>query len=242
MNKKVVVLAILAAIGGAAFAVLRSPERKTAQAEDLFPPEKLAGYAQGAQIKVLKSKGRTAGLGGAGATKAIVIVPYGIEPAQVASTGWWVLKALHKEYPDADWLAAFLAEDSAMASASNWVGIAEFHKGSVTVTGGLPTREQLDSLGKLGEPTRRPSPQDLKVAAAVFDSSGAIVNARWDLSQTLLGAGRSGAIDRSRFFDLDFETTTLHAVAKTLGKPPKEVQATVRAVCRYYWLRAGEPL
>lgn len=235
MNKKVVVLCILAAAGGAAIAVFRSPERKSAKAAEMFPEEKTRGFAQGAQIKVLKSAG-------GGPTKAIVTTPYGIEAGRVAATGWWALKALHKQYPDAEWLAAFIAEDSAMAAASNWVGLAEFRRGAITVTGGLPTGAQLDSLAKLGSPTPRPSREDLRIAAAVFDSSGAVVNGRWDLSQTLLGASMGAHPDRGRFFDLNFDTQTLHNVAKSLGKSPKDVQNTVRAVCRYYWLRAGEPL
>jgi hypothetical protein len=237
MNKKIILLALAGAVGGAAIGVLWSPQRKTAQARELFPAEKLAGCIQNAQLKVVKSR-RTVG-----PVTAMAVVPYGIKPEQVSPTGYGALKTLHAQHPEAPWLAIFIAEDSAMAEASNWAGVAEFYKGEITVTGGLPTASQLDSLAKLGEPTPRPTPRDLKVAAAVFEGSGDVSSGRWELSQTLLGAGRTGqAANRGRFFDLDFETTVLHAAAKSLGKAPKEVQATARAVCRYYWLRAGQPL
>lgn len=228
------VFAVLGAIGGVALGVWRSPERRTAAAREDFPPEKLQGWVEETRIKIVE-----AGKPG-GAVLAWAITPYGIQPGQVSPTGYGALKALRKQYPDADPISVFLAEDSAMAQASNWIGLAEFRGGAVTVSGGYPTRAQLDSLARMGQPVRRPTPEDLKVAAAVFDSTGGLAGDRRALSRTLLGA--AGRVDKSRFTDLDLETTALHAVAKKTGKSTKEVQSTVVGVVRYYWLRAGDPL
>lgn len=234
MDKKIIILAIFGAIGGVALGIWRSPERKGAASADLFPPEKLQGYLQDTRIKVVEA-GKVRG-----SVIAWAITPYGIKPEQVPPTGYGALKAVRKSYPDADWISVFIAEDSAMAEASNWVALAEFRGGAVHLTGGLPTQAQLDSLAGMGQPLRRPAPQDLKVAAAVFDSTGGLSSDRWDLSRTLMGA--TGAVDKTRFANLDLETPVLHAVGKANGLPAKEVQATVVGVTRYYWLRAGDPL
>lgn len=235
MDKKVIILAALAAVGGVGLAVLRSPERKGAQADESFPPEKLQGYETRTEIKVLES-----GKGGR-PVLAVATMPYGIKPEQVSPTGYGALKALRRQYPKSDWISVFMAEDSAMAAASNWVGVAELRQGKVTVTGGIPTQAQIDSLAKLGNPLRRPTPADLKAVATVYDSAGSLSAERWDLSQALLGAG-SGRIDKSGFLKLDIETTALHSAAKSLGMAPKDLQALVQGVTLFYWANAGEPL
>lgn len=234
MDKKVIILGILGAIGGVALGIYRSPERKGAAAQDLFPAEKLQGYAENTRIKIVEA-GKVRG-----SVIAWAVAPFGLKPEQVSPTGYGALKAVRRQYPDADWISVFIADDSAMAEASNWIGLAEFHGGAITVTGGYPTQTQLDSVGQTGQPLRRPTSEDLKVTAAVFDSTGGLSSDRWDLALTLIGA--TGLIDKSRFENLDLETASLHAAAKAIGRPPKDVQATVVAVTRYYWLRAGDPL
>jgi hypothetical protein len=233
------VIALLAMVGGialGAFQAMQKRGRQTqAQAQDLFPPEKLAGYVQNTHIKVVEE-----GKGGR-PVLAIAVTPYGIKPEQVAPTGFGALKALHRSFPKTDWVSVFIAEDSAMADASNWVGVAELRAGKVTVTGGIPTQAKLDSLGKLGQPFRRPTQDDLKAVAAVYDSTGSLAGERWDLSQTLLAAG-SGRIDKSRFLSLDLETNALHSAAKAVGADPKQLQGLVSGVTRFYWSKAGEPL
>src|SRR5690606_32388918 len=108
--------------------------------------------------------------------------------------------------PEAEWICVFIAEDSAMAAGSNWVGVAEFRQGKVTLTGGMPTPSQLDSLAKAGMPTARPTAGDLKAVAAVYERAGSLAANRWRLSQTLLGAG-SGRLDKTDFFKPEMETT-----------------------------------
>jgi hypothetical protein len=75
----------------------------------------------------------------------------------------------------------------------------------------------------------------------VFDSTEGLSSERWELSQSLLGAG-SGLIDKSNFLDLDLETTALHSVAKAVGLEPKDLQTTLQNVIRFYWMKAGETL
>ena len=237
MNNKVLWLGLLGLLIGFGAAVFQTIHKRGPQtkAQELFPAEKLAGYIQGTSIKVVES-----GEGGRPVI-AVAVAPYGVKPEQISPTGYGALKALHRSYPKAPWLSVFIAEDSAMADASNWVGVAELRAGAVTVTGGIPTQAQIDSLGKLGKPFRRPTQSDLNAVAAVFDSTGSLTAERWDLSQVLLGAG-TGRIDKSHFFDLDLETNALHAAAKAVGQDPKQLQALVSGVTRYYWAKAGDPL
>jgi hypothetical protein len=235
LDKKIIILAIVAAIGGVILGIVRSPERKTAQGQDLFPAEKLQGYMENTHISV-KEDGK-----GGRPVVAVAVTPYGIKPEQVSPTGYGALKALHRSFPKSDWVSVFIAEDSAMAEASNWVGVAELRGGKVTVTGGIPTQAQIDSLGKLGQPFQRPTPSDLKAVATLYDSTGSLFAERWDVSQGLLGAG-SGRIDKSRFFKLDLETNALHAAAKAQGMEPKQLQTLAQGVTRFYWSKAGDPL
>lgn len=234
MDKKVIILAIVAALGGVGLGILRSPERKGQKAQDLFPPEKLAGQVANTNIKIIESgkNGRP--------VLAIAITQFGIKPEQVSPTGYGALHALHRQYPKTDWVSVFIAEDSAMADASNWVGVAELRLGKITITGGLPTQADFDSLGHIGQPLKRPSQADLLATAAVYDSTEGLASERWELSQTLLGAG-SGRIDDSHFLSLDLETAALHGVAKSLAMEPKDLEKTVEDVTRFYWMKAGIP-
>lgn len=234
MNKKIILLALLGAAGGVGLGVLLSPERKGQAAKDLFPPEKLHGYAEGTTLKL-----REAGKGG-GPVVYQAVTPFGLRPDQVGPTGLGALKTLRQQYPEAKRLAVFLAEDSAMADASNWVALAEYVDGTLKLTGGHPTAAQLDSIAAAGTPLRRPTAGDLRIAAKVFDSTGGLRTERWRLARSLVGA--SGHVDKAAFAKLDLETPVLHKTAKAVGKTQKEVQATVLAVTRYYWLRAGDPL
>ena len=53
MDKKVIFLAVLAAAGGIGLGILRSPERKGQKAQELFPQEKLSGYAANTKIRIV---------------------------------------------------------------------------------------------------------------------------------------------------------------------------------------------
>lgn len=237
MNKKVIILALLAAVGGIILGVVQTMHQRgpQTQAQELFPPEKLNGYVQGTQIGV-----RENGKGGRPVV-AVAVTPYGIKPEQVSPTGYGALKALRRSFPKNDWITVFMAEDSAMAEASQWLGVAELRAGKVTLTGGIPTQAEIDSLSRLGNPFRRPTKADLKAVAAVFDSTGGLASERWSLSETLLGAG-TGRIDKSHFLKLDLETAPLHAAAKAMGMDARQLQALVHGVTRFYWTKAGEPL
>ena len=115
MDKKIIILAILAAIGGVALAIIRSPERKTAQGSDMFPAEKLKGFVTDTHIAV-KEDGK-----GGRPVLATAVTAYGIKPEQVSPTGYGALHTLHRSFPKADWISVLIAEDSAMEAASNWV-------------------------------------------------------------------------------------------------------------------------
>lgn len=234
MDKKIILLAAIGAVGGFSAAIFLSPERKAAAVQDLFPQEKLAGYAEGTALRVVEP-----GNGG-GAVMAWAIAPGGLEPSQVAPTGLWALKQVRKTYPQAARIAVFVAVDSAMAEAANWAGLAELRGGVVHLSGGLPTQAQLDSLAAQGQVLRRPTPDDLRLVADVYAATKGLGFERWQLSRTLVGA--SGHIDKTRFTSIDLETTALGKVAKARNRSLKEVQNTVVAVTRYYWLRAGDPL
>ena len=234
MVKNAVILAVIGAVIGTGLAIFLSPERKTSAAADLFPEEKLAGYRTDTRITIV-DPGKAGG-----AVIAWAFTDFGMLPEQVSPTAWFALKHVRKSYPDAARIAVFLAEDSTMAKASNWVALAEFHADAVRVRGGLPTQAQLDSLAAMGQPLRRPTPEDIRVAAAVFDSTGGLAKQRWALSRTLVGA--PAGLDKARFARLDLETPVLHSVGKASKRSAKEVQATVVGVPRYYWLRAGDPL
>ena len=237
MNNKTLILVLLGVIAGVGLGVFQAMHKRgqQTQAQDLFPAEKMSGYVQNTAIS-LKEDGE-----GGRPVVAVAVTPYGIKPEQVSPTGYGALKALHRSFPKNDWVSVFIAEDSAMAEASNWVGVAELRAGKVTITGGIPTQAQIDSLGKGGPPFHRPTQAELKAVAALYDSTGNLSAERWDLSQTLLGAG-SGRIDKSHFLSLDLETNALHSAAKAVGSDPKQLQALVTGVTRYYWAKAGDPL
>jgi hypothetical protein len=238
VNKKVIILALLAALGGVGLGVFQAMQKRGAQtqAQELFPADKLKGFPKGTRVQV-----REDGKGGR-PVLAIALTPYGIAPDQVSPAGYGALQVLKRSFPKTDWISVFIAEDSAMAEASEWVGVAELRAGKVTVTGGIPTQKECDSLSKLGgAPVKRPTQADLKAVAALFDSTGNLSAERWDLSQTLLGAG-SGRIDKSHFLSLDLETASLHSAAKALGMDPKQLQSLAFGVTRFYWAKAGDPL
>jgi hypothetical protein len=235
MDKKVVILAALAAVGGIGLGILRAPKSEKPKAMDLFPPEKLQGYRAitSFQVKDRGPDGRS--------IVATATASFGMKPEEVSPTGYATLQALHFKNPKADWISVFIAEDSAMESASNWVGMAELRNGKITVTGGIPSQAEFDSLRRIGQPLKRPGQGDLAATAAVYDSTEGLANERWELSQNLLGAG-SGLVDNSEFLNLDLETATLHSAAKAMGKEPKELETTLRDVTRFYWMKAGTPL
>jgi hypothetical protein len=182
---------------------------------------------------------RDAGKGG-GPVVYQAVTPYGIRQDQIEPTALGALKNLRQQYPEARRLAVYIAEDSAMADASNWVALAEYTDGAVKLSGGHPTSAQLDSVAAAGMPLKRPTLEDLRITAKVYDSTGGLRTERWRLARTLLGS--NGLVDKAPFARLDLETPVIHKTAKAAGKTPKEVQATVLAVTRYYWLRAGDPL
>jgi len=235
LEKKFIILALLAALCAGGLAVFQSRAKLSAPAADLFPAEKLVGQVQDTHISV-----REDGKGGR-PVLATAFTSYGIKPELVSPTGYGALKTLHRSFPKADWISVFIAEDSAMEAASNWICVAELRGGKVTVTGGVPTAAQIDSLGRLSQPFHRPTAAELKAVAAVFDSTASLAAERWDLSQSLLGAG-SGRVDKSHFFNLDLETNALHGAAKAVAMDPKQLQSLVLGVTRYYWSKAGDPL
>lgn len=238
MDKKIWILGLLGILAGLGLGVFRTMKNGAVAAkaaQDMFPPEKLNGYVQGTHIEVREDDK------GGRPVLAVAVTPFGIKPEQVSPTGYGALRTLRHSFPKADWISVFIAEDSAMAEASEWVGVAELRGGKVTVTGGIPSKAGIDSLSKAVGPLHRPTQADLKAVAALFDSTNGLSAERWDVSQALLGAG-SGRIDKSRFLTLDLQTATLHAAAKSLGMDAKQLQNLALEVTRFYWAKAGDPL
>jgi hypothetical protein len=237
VKKKVWILGLLGLLAGLAIALTQARIEGGArsEAQDLFPPEKRNGALTGSRILI-----RDEGKGGR-PVEAVILAPFGVKPGEVAPTGYWALMSLHRSYSDADWISAFLAEDSAMYLACQWIGVAELRNGKVTVTGGIPDQREMDSLTRMGNPVHRPTRADLKAVSALFDSSRGLYTERRQLSRTLLGAG-SGRIDKSRFLTLDLQTPSLHAAAKAQGMDAKRLQSLAHEVTRFYWVKAGNPL
>lgn len=237
MKGKLWILAGLGLLAGLVIALAQAKIKGAARskAQELFPPEMRVGALSDSRILI-----RDDGKGGR-PVEAVILMPFGIKPEDVSPTGYWALYSLHRSYPKADWITAFLAEDSALYLASQWAGVAEVHNGKVTVTGGILNPRELDSLTRMGNPVHRPTRAEIKAVAALFDSSHGLYTERRQISRTLIGAG-SGRIDKSRFLALDLETTALQKAAKANGMDAKGLRALVYAVTRFYWTKAGEPL
>ena len=235
MNKR---LWLLAAVGVALGAALGVWQRRGSHDSlaDLFPEDKLKNAVPGLQISILGNMTAKSITGGE-VIMARAVAPRRIQPIEISPTALNALKGILRQHK-ADWICVFLAEDSALAATSNWVAMAEFHRGAITLRGGLPSYQQLDSLKSLGLPVLRPDSEQALLVKEVFDSLG-IKSERWKLSQTLRGASPA-SLDRDAFLKLELDTRILSDIGKKHGMSGEQVRALVLGVTRYYWFRAGE--
>jgi hypothetical protein len=236
--KKSLLIFIIAGIGlGGLLGYLRGP--KGDPLADLLPADVLKGYIEGTQVAIMSNAKGTSITGGS-LLLAEGWAPKGIKPDELLPTTYGALKAVLQQNRKADVVRLYLAEDSLRARAYQWIAIAEYQRGRITVTGGFPTQAQLDSLKNLGIAARPPTPDEAKLMAAIFDETGGLGASRLALSQSLT-VPATGASSEN-FFNLPLETPKLGKLGKAYGLKAQEVKETVLAINRYYWLRVGQPL
>lgn len=236
--KKTLIPFIIAGIAlGGFIGYLRGP--KGDPLAELLPAEVLKGYIEGTQVAIMaNAKGRS--ITGGTLLMAEGWAPNGIKPDELLPTTYGALKAVLQQNRKADVVRLYLAEDSLLARAYQWVAIAEYQRGRITVTGGFPTVQELDSLKKNGVEARPPTPNEKKLLAAIFDETGGLGAERLALSQSLT-VPATGA-NTERFFTLPLETPKLAKLGKPYGLKAQDVKDAVLAINRYYWLRVGQPL
>ncbi len=242
MNKKFLLLILLAIAGIlAGFAIGFFQKHESGDPlEKILPEEKIKGYMNGTRI-LLASNLSSKTISGGDVLLAEAITPGPVEPGRLRPTCLGVLKGLLQQNPKADWICVFLAEDSSLAATSNWVAVAEYHHGQITLRGGFPSARQLDSLQSLGIPAHRPDAVEAAMVNEVFTANQGLKSDRWNLSQTLRGASNA-SLNREGFFKLELDTRTLADVGAKHGMSGDQVRSLVLGVTRYYWLMMGETL
>ncbi len=242
MNKKfwvLIALAVLGIIAGASIGFFQKSEPRD-PLDKLFPEEKLKDYMDGTRI-LIASNLSSKTISGGDILLAEAITPGPVESNQLQPTCLGVLKGLLKQKPNTDWICIFIAEDSALAATSNWLAVAEYHRGQVTVRGGLPSTAQLDSLQSMGIPAHRPNASEAVLVNEIFTANSGLKSDRWELSQTLRGASNA-SLNRESFFKLELDTRSLADVGAKHGMTGEQVRSLVLGVTRYYWLRMGQEL
>ncbi len=236
MNKRLWALAGLGVVLGAGFGFWRAQSQRDPLA-DLFPAEKIRGYVEGMRLRIASNLTSKSITGGA-VLLAEAIAPGPVESSRLGPTCLAVLKGLLQQRRDTEWICVFLAEDSALAATSNWLAVAEYRRGEVTLRGGHPTSSQIDSLKALGLSAHRPDAAETALINEVFEANQGLKAERWRLSQTLRGA--PAGLDRGEFFHLELDSRSLSEAGKRHGMTGDQVRALVLGVTRYYWLRVGE--
>ncbi len=235
MKKSLLVMMLIGALLGGFLGYLNGP--KGDPLAKLLPAKDLTGYLEGTKVAIMaNAKGRS--ITGGSLLCAEGWAPAGIAPQFLLPTVFGALKAVLQQNREADVVRLYLAEDSLLARAYQWVAVAEYRRGRITVTGGFPTEASLDSLRKLGLQARRPTQIETKALAQLFDQTGGLAAERLEVSQSLnIPAG--GASPESHF-RLSLETPVLAKVGKPLGLKPQELKDAALAINRFYWLRAGQ--
>jgi hypothetical protein len=204
----------------------------------LFPEEKLRGRVEGARVSIVSDLSSKS-IGGGDVLLARVILPFHVDANRLDPTSLGILQGVLRQQPNTDWICIFIAEDSALAATSNWVSIAEYHRGEITLRGGHPSPVQIDSLQSLGIPAHRPDSAEAALVNETFVAHPGLRAARWKLSQTLRGA-TSASLNQEEFFKLELDTRTLFDVEKKHGMTGEQLRQKILGVVRYYWLRMGE--
>ena len=238
MKKRYWILALLGVVLGAVLGTWRSHSQIDPLAE-LFPAEKVKGYMEGTVVRIASNLSSKSITGGA-IVVAEAITPGPIPPERLGPTCLGVLKGLLQQQRNTDWICVFVAEDSALDATSNWMAVAEYHRGQVTLRGRPPTAAQLDSLRARGMPAHRPDVKEAERVNEVFEANQGLKAERWNLSQTLRGSS-PGSLQRESFFRLELDSRSLSDLGKKNGMTGEQLRALVLAVTRYYWLNAGTP-
>jgi hypothetical protein len=235
MNKSLIGMVVVGAALGGLLGYLRGPKSDKILA--LFPAHSLEGYIEGTQVSIMaNAKGHS--ITGGELLLAEAWAPNGIAPNLLLPTVYGAMKAVLLQNRQATVVRLYLAEDSLLARSYQWVAVAEYRSGRITVTGGFPTPSQLDSLKALSIPAHRPSAAESKALAQLFDQTGGLAKERLAVSQGLtIPAGGSSP---QSHFNLSLETPVLGRVGKSFGLKPQELRDAALAINRYYWLRAGQ--
>lgn len=237
MKKSFLLLALVGVGLGIGIGFLSGP--KGDPLAELLPATTLNGYIEGTQVAIMaNAKGRS--ISGGSLLMAEGWAPSGIPEEKLLPTVYGALKAVLQQNRKAEVVRLYLAEDSLRARAYQWVAMAEYRRGRITVTGGFPSSQQIDSLKAMGLEARRPTLAEAKAIAAVFDRTGGLGAERLEVSQSI-SVPRAGN-PPAAFFDLPLETKVLAAVGKENGLKAMELKDALLAVNRFYWLRAGQIL
>jgi len=207
--------------------------------EALIPEEKIRGAVEGLKVSLVSNL-EAKSISGGDILVAEAVAQGSVPADRLTPTCLRLLKGLLRQRRDAEWICLFLAEDSALAATSNWLAMAEYHRGEVVLRGGHPTLAQLDSLKNAGLSARRLENGEGVILTDVFTAHSGLKGDRWKLSQSLRGA-TSAALNRESFFQLELDTRILSDVGKKHGRSGDQIRSLVLSVTRYYWLRAGEP-
>ena len=237
MNKRFWLLAAIGIILGAALGLWQRHEPGDPLAK-LFPEKKIHGYIKGMRV-LIASNLSSKSISGGDILLAEAITPGPMEPNRLGPTCLGVLKGLLQQRPKADWICVFIAEDSALAATANWLAVAEYHRGQITLRGRPPSPSQLDSLRSLSIIAHRPDAAEAVLVNEVFDTNSGLKAERWELSQTLRGA-TAASLNRESFFKLELDTRSLADIGKRHNRTGDQVRALVLSVTRYYWFKAGE--
>ena len=237
MKKPIWLLALIGVVLGVFIGILQNHQSHD-PLEELFPAEKLKDAVADVRVGILGNLTAKSIMGG-DILLARAITPRPLQPSEISSTVLNILRGILRQNK-ADWICVYLADDSILAATSNWTAVAEYHRGKITLMGGLPTSSQLDSVRASGLSILRPDSVQSRLVGEVFDSLR-IKSDRWKVSQTLRDAS-AASMDRGEFFRLELDTRELFNIGKKHAMTGDQVRVLVLSVTRYYWLNAGKVL
>jgi hypothetical protein len=218
--------------------------------ERLFPEKALAG-AVNSNFNGEQHPGKA--VTGGILIEGRAIVQKDIRNDQIKPTAMAVLKGLKSKNPNVEWFHVFLTNDQRMVECSNWIAIAEYKEGKISIAGGLPTDEDIkewnNSIGKPlldyeGKPMdiindnprmRRPTEEDLQIA---YDACITRRDIRREIEakvDALRGQGRRADADKARnSWVMATQEKKDKIIAKRLGLPLKKMSDTANMVGFYY--------
>jgi len=150
------------------------------------------------------------------------IFPRNVQNHQIKPAALDVLQGLKKEVPGCDWFTVWISDDERSYESGNYIAIAEYKEGKTTITGGVPTDEEMQEyLGwKLG-PIMKPTDQGLDI---ILRFTQIKVDAHWNKKQYLS----------------DGEIYPL--LSKEFNLPVSKIKEIHQGVSRYYMYKIGKDL